>query len=153
MELNNICFRNIGKNTFCGGDLYFYKGEDSSEELFFAGVRKDEKRIISLEEDLEPLKESKGHTIILRMDEQPLIGRSYYFNIYIKSDKKEIRMKNPLKIIINIINEKIENIILNDLEEEKKEEKLKNKVQEMFDKLEEEYYISNFKTKKKLKLR
>ena len=38
--------------------------------------------------------------------ENPIIGKIYFFYVYIKSEHKEIRMKSPLKIMINIINEK-----------------------------------------------
>ena len=105
IEIENIYFKNIGKTTFWGGDLYFLKGEGSSEDLYFVGIQKDKKQGISLEDALKPNQISQEHNMTIRIEE-PIIGNTYFFNVFIKSDKKEIKMKKPLRIIINIINDK-----------------------------------------------
>ena len=115
IEIDNISFKNVGKKIFSGKDnLYFFKGEGSSEEIYFSqNLKINNRQNISLEEDLISFKESYGHRLNLQI-EKPIIGQNYIFCVYIKSDQKEINMKYPLKIIINIKNQ-----------EEVKEEKLK----------------------------
>ena len=96
------------------------KGENSSKDYFIAKNIKEDRQDISLEDDLTPQNISQKFQLTIR-NEEPLIGKTYNFNITIKSEKKEIKMKNMLKIIIKIIDE-------NDSqdEEEKDFERLKN---------------------------
>ena len=106
IEIDNISFKNIGKKIFSEKDnLYFYKGEGSSNEIYFSQNSKiNNMQNISLQGDLISLKESNGHRIVLQMD-KPINGQNYFFCVYIKSEQKEINMKYPLKIIVNIKNQ------------------------------------------------
>ena len=196
ITLKNIGFKNVGKQIFKGGELYFLKGEDSSEEYFFAGNKKETKQYISIPGELGYLNVYKDTDIILSIDEEePLIGKKYIFDVYIKSDEKKVKMDKPLRITINIIEDKEEEEeeqkklmkeklkqfeleskekkekeekeekeriekeekerIEKEEEEKEEEEKEKNdkidKLQELYDKLEEEYYISNFQTEEEVK--
>ena len=126
--------------------------------------------------------------------EEPLIGNNYCLNVIIKSYNQEIKMKEPLKININVIKDK--NIIQEEYEKERKDnenekieedqekneqnenynqenknEKLENEEkneqnennneenenakedlkQIIFDELEEQYMISNFKSEEEIK--
>ena len=119
IDIDNIDFKNIGKKKFfVGGDLYFFKGEDSSEGIFFVGIRKDKKQGICLEEDLYPNRISKGNNMTICIEE-PLIGNNYCLNVIIKSYNQEIKMKDPHKININVIKDK--NIIQEEYEKERKD--------------------------------
>ena len=121
INFEDIQVQNIGNETFTNEDvLYFLKGENSSKDYFIAKNIKEDRQDISLEDDLTPQNISQKFQLTIR-NEEPLIGKTYNFNITIKSEKKEIKMKNMLKIIIKIIDE-------NDSqdEEEKDFERLKN---------------------------
>ena len=121
INFEDIQVQNIGNETFTNEDvLYFLKGENSSKDYFIAKNIKDNRQDISLEDDLTPQNISQKFQLTIR-NEEPLIGKTYNCNITIKSEKKEIKMKNMLKIIIKIIDE-------NDSqdEEEKDFERLKN---------------------------
>ena len=130
IEIKDIDFQNIGKDTFTGGDLYFFKEESSSEDYYFVGIQKDKKQGICLSEDLMPNNILKENQITIR-NEEPLIGNTYSFNISIKSDKKEIKMKNILKIKINVIEDNLE-------KEQKEKEEKKRKEKEQREKEEKE---------------
>ena len=124
INIEDIQFQNIGKETFTNEDvLYFFKEENSSEDYYFPRIQKDVKQDISLEDDLKPLNISQKFTLTIR-NEEPLIGNTYNFNIIVKSDKKEIKMKNNLQIIIKIIDENDSDDvkIKKELEKIKKEE-------------------------------
>ena len=87
---------------FTGGDLYFYKGEESSKELNFIvnlPQQDNKKQDICFEEDINHLDISKGHELLLRI-ESPAINKKYIFYVYIKSEKYKIRTIKPLKIEI-----------------------------------------------------
>ena len=95
-----VKFQNIGKKTFIGGDLYFFKEENSSEDFYFAGVQRDQKQDICLQEALEPTKIAE-ESITIR-NEDPIEGKDYILIVLIKSNDKYIKMKEPLKITIKI---------------------------------------------------
>ena len=95
-----VKFQNIGKKTFIGGDLYFFKEENSSEDFYFAGVQRDQKQDICLQEALEPTKIAE-ESITIR-NEDPIEGKDYILIVLIKSNDKDIKMKEPLKITIKI---------------------------------------------------
>ena len=137
IQIDNIQFQNIGSSTFTGGDLYFFKGEGSSEEFIFAENIKNEIQYISLVDDLNPSNISKKLSIIIR-NKGPLKEDNYYFNLYLKSEKKEIKMKSPLRIIIKVI-------------KDNEEKEIEDKIQNIFEKLEDLYYITSFKTEEEVK--
>ena len=148
IEISDIEFQNIGKNNFTGEDLYFFKEESSSKEYYFVGIQKDKKQGIILVEDLIPRKISKDNHITIR-NEEPLIGNTYIFNISIKSDKKEIKMKNILKIKIKVIEDREEKFTI----DEKKQREIEDeeRCQKIFEKLEDSFYISSFKPVEEVK--
>ena len=177
-----VGFRNIGKRTFSGGDLYFEIGQESSEDFYLTGVKKERKQSFSLNENFGPTKELK-EGITLR-NEDPKNGNNYTIYLYIASDKYKIKMQNPLKIVIHVEDkaeeekqkekEEQENKEPEKEEEHKEPEKQEviqlnpgggnednnnqgeqneeeEKLQRIYNKLEEEYYISNFKTEEEIK--
>ena len=151
IEISDIEFQNIGKNNFTGEDLYFFKEESSSKEYYFVGIQKDKKQGIILVEDLIPSKISKDNHITIR-NEEPLIGNTYIFNISIKSDKKEIKMKNILKIKIKVIEDREEKFTIDEKKQrEIDDEDDEERCQKIFNKLEESYYISSFKPPEEVK--
>ena len=85
IEVNNISFKNIGKNTFLNKDnLVFIKGEGSLDEKYFAQSSKiKDKQNIIIQEELTPLKESKGHRLIIQI-ENSISGKIYFFYLYQK---------------------------------------------------------------------
>ena len=151
IEISDIEFQNIGKNNFTGEDLYFFKEESSSKEYYFVGIQKDKKQGIILVEDLIPSKISKDNHITIR-NEEPLIGNTYIFNISIKSDKKEIKMKNILKIKIKVIEDREEKFTIDEKKQrEIDDEDDEERCQKIFNKLEESYYISSFRPIEEIK--
>ena len=113
IELNDISFKNIGKTTYTKTDLYFYKDEESSKEIYFVNDWDIKNKLnIELKEDLTPLMKFNMNLIVLKIDE-PIIGKNYTCNIYIKSDRKKVIMKKPLKININIVKKDYLKIFLN----------------------------------------
>ena len=182
-----VGFRNIGKRTFSGGDLYFELGKESSEEFYLTGIKKERKQSFSLNEAFGPSKELKD-TLTFR-NEEAKDGCTYNLYLYIASDKYKIKMQNPLKITVHIEDKKeeeekenkneVENKQENDepVKEEKKKIEIQpeipgggndddnnnnnnnsqpdgdeeKKTQEIYTKLEEEYYISNFKSEEEVK--
>ena len=196
-----VGFRNIGKRTFSGSDLYFEMGKESSEDFYFTGVKKERKQFFSLNGNFGPSNELREKLTF--RNEDPKDENTYTIYLYIASDKYIIKMQNPLKIVIHVVNkteeekqkekeeqeqkekeekekkEKEEK----EKEEKKKEEKEKkekeekepeiiqlnpgggndhdnqpdeideeaNKIQNIYNKLEEEYYISNFKSEEEVK--
>ena len=180
IQINDIEFQNIGKTTFSGGDLYFFKGEDSSEEFDFPENTKNDKNYICLEEDLNPTGISKKINLNIMSKNSLMIGQNYNFNLFLKSDKKEIKMEKPLSIIIKIIKDNDLDIQQEEEEEKEKEKLIKEKlereekerlereakerkekedkekndeerVQAIFNRLEDEFYISSFKSEEEIK--
>ena len=198
-----VGFRNIGKRTFTGGDLYFEMGKESSEEFYLTGVKKERKQSFSLHENFGPSKEIKDRLTF--RNEDPKDGNTYTIYLYIASDKYKIKMLNPLKITIHV-EDKTEEEKQKEKEEKEKEEQEKKekeeqekkekeeqekkekeeqenkeeekqpqtiqlnpgeenndddhneekneeeeKLQRIYNKLEEEYYISNFKNEEEIK--
>ena len=154
IEVNDISFKNIGKKVFSGKDnLYFYKGEESSDGIYFnQNIKSRYRKDIILNEDLVSLKVSNGHKIILQI-EKPEVGKTYFFFLYIKSELKEIKMKYPFRVIINIINDKQikdEQLINRQiLEKKEKEEKEKEEKEEKKEKEKEEKEEKKEKEKEK----
>ena len=191
-----VGFRNIGKRTFTGGDLYFEMGKESSEDFYLTGVKKEKKQSFSLGEDFVPSKEIRDRLTF--RNEEPKDGSTYTIYLYIASDKYKIKMQNPLKIVIHVEDkteeekqkekeeqerkekeeqERKEKEEQERKEKEKKEEEEKQseviqlnpgrgddsdhhsedideeekKIQDIYNKLEEEYYISNFKQEDEVK--
>ena len=177
-----VGFRNIGKRTFSGGDLYFEMGQESSEDFYLTGVKRERKQSFSLNENFGPTKELKDR--ITFRNEDPKNGNNYTIYLYIASDKYKIKMQNPLKIVIHVEDkaeeekqkekEEQENKEPEKEEEHKEPEKQEviqlnpgggnednnnheepneeeEKLQRIYNKLEEEYYISNFKTEEEIK--
>ena len=94
------------KKLFGIGDLYFSKEDDSSEDFYFTGVGKDKKQDICLIEELKPTEIEEVRLTI--RNEEPIEGQTYFFNVIIKgTEDKNIKMKNHLKITINIAKDKI----------------------------------------------
>ena len=120
-----VKFQNIGKKTFIGGDLYFFKEENSSEDFYFAGVQRDQKQDICLQEALEPTKIVEESMII--RNENPIEGKDYILIVLIKSNDKYIKMKEPLKITIKIKQDIEELQEKERLEKERIENELKEK--------------------------
>ena len=129
IQINDIEFQNIGKTTFSGGDLYFFKGEDSSEGFDFPGNTKNDKNYICLEEDLNPTEISKKINLNIMSKNSLMIGQNYNFNLFLKSDKKEIKMEKPLSIIIKIIKDNDLDIQQEEEEEKEKEKLIKEKLE------------------------
>ena len=123
IKIEDIQFQNIGKNTFGGGDLYFFKGEDSSQDYYFPTYKKDIKQDICLEDDLKPTEISQKFDINIRNED--IKEDKYIFYIYIKSDKMNIKVVNPLKIFINIIKDDLQER----RERERKEREEKEKIE------------------------
>ena len=116
IELSNITFKNLGNSTFSRIDLYFYKGEESSEEIYFVNNSDiKDKLYIELGGDFTPSSISSEYFVVLRIDE-PILGKKYFCNIYIKSTENNIKMKRPLKISINIVKENLFGNWLNSVE-------------------------------------
>ena len=117
INIENIQIKNIGNEIFTNEDvLYFFKEENSSKDYYIPRIQKDIRQDISLEDDLRPGNISQNFTLTIR-NEDPLAGNTYYFNLIVKSEKKEIKMKNMLQIIIKIIDD-------NDSQDEKEKEDL-----------------------------
>ena len=152
IELDDICFKNIGQKTFLDKDnLYFFKGEESSNEIFFTqnqNLKIKDKQNISIQEDIIPLKVSKGHKLIIEID-KPSNGKTYYFFVYVKCEQKEIIMKHPLKITINILNDENKNIKKEEKEEEKEKEKEEKEKEEKKNLKKEKKEIKDIKEKEK----
>ena len=180
-----VSFRNIGKRTFTGGDLYFEIGKESSEDFYLTGVKKERKQHFSLNEDLVPTKEMKERLTF--RNEDPKNGNTYTLYLYLASEKYKIKMQNPLKIVVHVEEKKEEEKNEEEkkeeeneelkIEEPKKEEQKEieiqqevikinnggnnnnndqgnddeNKIQEIYNRLEDEYYISNFKGEEEVK--
>ena len=191
-----VGFRNIGKRTFSGSDLYFEMGKESSEDFYFTGVKKERRQFFSLNGNFGPSNELREKLTF--RNEDPKDENTYTIYLYIASDKYIIKMQNPLKIVIHVVNkteeekqkekeeqeqkekeekEKKEKEEKEKEEKEKKEKEEKepeimqlnpgggndhdnqqdeideeeNKIQNIYNKLEEEYYISNFKSEEEVK--
>ncbi len=148
IKIENINFQNISNKVFAGGDLFFYKGEESSKEFNFIinlPNQDNKKQDICLEDDLKNLDISKGHELLLRI-ESPSINKKYIFYVYIKSEKYKIRTIKPLKIEVTIINE---NQINEKAEEERIEkERIEREEREAKEKEEEEKKIEEEKREK-----
>lgn len=123
MVVNNIDFEYIGKDIFPKEyNLSFFKGKDSSEELYFIDKRNNQN--IFLKNELIPQEKSLNNEIILMID-QPIIEKQYSINIILHSNDVEIKMENLLTIIINVLKD-------NPQKEEKIFEKNKNEFVKKF---------------------
>jgi hypothetical protein len=146
-------FRNIGKRTFTGGDLYFEMGKESSEDFYLTGVKKEKRQSFSLSEDLVPSKEMRDKLTF--RNEEPKNGSTYTIYLYIASGKYKIKMQNPLKIVIHVVDKTEEEKQKEKEEQERKEkeeqERKEKEEQERKEKEEQERKEKKNKKEKKKK--
>ena len=146
INIENVSFQNMSSNKYSAGDLYFYRGDKSSKEITF--LEKQNRIDICFENDLSDLEVSKDNKFTLRIEE-PQIDKTYFCYIYIKSDKYEIKMTEPLKIEVLVIKnknpelsksqiEKLKKKKLEEEEEQQKKEKERLKEEENRKRIEQE---------------
>ena len=134
----------MSSNKYSAGELYFYRGDKSSKEITF--LEKQNRIDICFENDLSDLEVSKDNKFTLRIEE-PQIDKTYFCYIYIKSDKYDIKMTEPLKIEVLVIKnpelsksqiEKLKKKKLEEEEEQQKKEKERLKEEENRKRIEQE---------------